>query len=126
MKKGILLILFLGLVVLTEAQTLKKKYVGTYEGTISSYALDFQGNTVQVPSVPIRVVLEQDGSITLSINGKSVTGEYQVEQEDKTTITITCEPDDQQIPEKLLLYKKEKCLERKGVYPQPDTFLKKV
>lgn len=106
-------------------QSLKKKYCGDYSGDIPAYSMDFEGATVQVKSSTIKIVLLLDGTCEYILNGRAVKGVYRVIQEDNSSITILAEFDKNTAPEEWVYYKKEKRLERKGVYPQPDAFLTK-
>lgn len=107
------------------SQEIKKKYLGVFIGEIPSYALEVGQEVFQVQSTPIEVQLRPEGIVVEKISLKEVTGTYQFIKEDKNGIYFEAKLDGQFIPESYILYKKEKRLERKGIYPQPDIFLKK-
>lgn len=107
------------------SQEIKKKYLGVFTGEIPSYALEVGQEVFQVQSTPIEVQLKPEGILVEKIASKEVKGTYQLLKEDKNGIYFEAKLDGQFIPESYILYKKEKRLERKGIYPQPDVFLKK-
>lgn len=108
------------------SQEIKKKYLGIYMGEIPSYALELGQEVFQVQSSPIEIQLKLEGVLIEKIASKEIKGRYQFIKEDKNEIYLEVKLDGQFIPESYVLYKKEKRLERKGIYPQPDVFLKKI
>lgn len=108
------------------SQEIKKKYLGAYSGEIPSYALELGEEVFQVQSAVIEIRLNPEGLLTEKIGAKETNGTYQFTKEDKNAIYFEVRLDGQFIPENYVLYKKEKRLERKGIYPQPDVFLKKI
>nr|WP_294858873.1 hypothetical protein [uncultured Fluviicola sp.] len=108
------------------SQEIKKKYLGVFTGEIPSYALELGAEVFQVQSTQMKVQLEPEGIIIEKIASKEIKGTYQFIKEDKSGIYFEAKLDGQFIPESYILYKKEKRLERKGIYPQPDVFLKKI
>lgn len=119
-------VLFLGFSLAAHSQVLKKKSLGVYEGEIPSYALELGEEVFQVEKAVIRIELRADGTLLEQIDSKEATGSYLILKEDKTTVYLEVKLDGQYIPENYVLYKKDKRLERKGIYPQPDVFLKKI
>lgn len=107
------------------SQEIKKKYLGVYSGEIPSYGLELGEEVYQVQSAPIEIHLKAEGVLTEKIEAKELKGTYQFIKEDKNGIYFEAKLDGQFIPENYVLYKKDKRLERKGIYPQPDVFLKK-
>ena len=107
------------------SQEIKKKYLGVFTGEIPSYALEVGQEVFQVQSTPIEVQLRPEGIVVEKIASKEVKGTYQFLKEDKNSIYFEAKLEGQFIAESYILYKKEKRLERKGIYPQPDVFLKK-
>jgi hypothetical protein len=107
------------------SQEIKKKYLGVYSGEIPSYALELGEEVYQVQSAPIEIRLNAEGALIEKIATKELKGTYQFIKEDKNAIYFEAKLDGQFIPENYVLYKKDKRLERKGIYPQPDVFLKK-
>lgn len=108
------------------SQEIKKKYLGVYTGEIPSYALELGEEVFQVESALIEIQLKPEGVVLEKITGKEITGTYQFIKEDKNAIYFEAKLKEQFIPESFILYKKDKRLERKGIYPQPDVFLKKI
>lgn len=108
------------------SQEIKKKYFGTYTGEIPSYALELGQEVFQVQAVPIEIQLKAEGILVEKIASKEISGTYQFIKEDKNGIYFEAKLEGQFIPESYVLHKKEKRLERKGIYPQPDVFLKKI
>lgn len=125
MKTLLLIVVLLMGITVAQAQALKKKYSGDFIGDIPAYAMDFEGETVQIKTATIRIILSVDGTCELIISGKSVSGTYRIVQEDNVSYTLEAKVDNNQAPEEWILYKKDKRLERKGVYPQPSAFLTK-
>jgi hypothetical protein len=107
------------------SQEIKKKYLGVFTGEIPSYGLELGQEVFQVESTQIEVQLRPEGIVIEKIASKEVMGTYQFIKEDKNGIYFEAKLDGQFISESYILYKKEKRLERKGIYPQPDVFLKK-
>jgi len=108
------------------SQEIKKKYLGVFTGEIPSYALELGEEVFQVQSAQMEVQLKPEGIIVEKIASKEIKGTYQFIKEDKSGIYFEAKLDGQFISESYILYKKEKRLERKGIYPQPDVFLKKI
>lgn len=107
------------------SQEIKKKYLGTYTGEIPSYALELGQEVFQVQAVPIEIQLKPEAILVEKIASKEIRGTYQFIKEDKNGIYFEAKLEGQFVPESYVLYKKDKRLERKGIYPQPDVFLKK-
>ncbi len=120
-----LLLLFLASSPILFSQEIKKKYLGSYSGELSSYALEVGSEVYEVQAATIEIRLDPDGIVVEKIAGKEQKGTYSFLKEDKYTVSLEVKLTSQFIPESYVLYKKEKRLERKGIYPQPDVFLKK-
>lgn len=120
-----LLLLFLASSPILFSQEIKKKYLGSYSGELSSYALEVGSEVYEVQAAAIEIRLDPDGAVVEKIAGKEQKGTYSFLKEDKYTVSLEVKLAGQFIPESYVLYKKEKRLERKGIYPQPDIFLKK-
>ncbi len=108
------------------SQVLKKKSLGVYQGEIPSYALELGEEVLQVRQTSVSVELKADGVLIEKIDSKDTKGTYLILNEDKYAVYLEVKLDGQYIPESYVLYKKDKRLERKGIYPQPDVFLKKI
>lgn len=107
------------------SQVLKKKSLGVYQGEIPSYALELGEEVLQVRQTSVSVEFKADGILIEKIDSKETKGTYLILNEDKYAVYLEVKLDGQYIPENYVLYKKDKRLERKGIYPQPDAFLKK-
>lgn len=108
------------------SQEVKKKYLGVYSGEIPSYALELGEEVFQVQSSVIEIQLQAAGVFVEKIASTQKRGTYQLIKEDKEGMYFEIRLEGQFIPESYVLYKKDKRLERKGIYPQPDVFLKKI
>ena len=108
------------------SQEIKKKYLGVYKGEIPSYALELGEEVFQVQSSVIEIQLQPAGIFLEKIASQVKKGTYQLIKEDKEGMYFEIRLEEQFIPESYVLYKKDKRLERKGIYPQPDVFLKKI
>ncbi|MNK05376.1 hypothetical protein D3C87_232560 [compost metagenome] len=108
------------------SQEIKKKYLGVYSGEIPSYALELEQEVFQVQSSVIEIQLQPAGIFLEKIASQVKKGTYQLIKEDKEGMYFEIRLEEQFIPESYVLYKKDKRLERKGIYPQPDVFLKKI
>lgn len=108
------------------SQEIKKKYLGVYSGEIPSYALELGEEVFQVQAAAIEIQLNTEGVLIEKIDAKELKGRYQWIKEDKDAIYFEAKLEGQFISESYVLYKKDKRLERKGIYPQPDVFLKKI
>lgn len=122
----VLSVLLLLISLSVNSQVLKKKNLGVYQGEIPSYALELGEEVFQVRQVLVSVEFKSDGTLTEKIDSKETKGTYLVLNEDKYAVYMEVKLDGQYIPENYVLYKKDKRLERKGIYPQPDSFLKKL
>ncbi len=122
-------LLFVGVLLISlsaNSQVLKKKNLGIYQGEIPSYALELGEEVLQVRQALVSVEFKVDGTLTEKIDSKEAKGTYLILNEDKYAVYLEVKLDGQYIPENYVLYKKDKRLERKGIYPQPDVFLKKI
>jgi hypothetical protein len=107
------------------SQEIKKKYLGVYKGEVPSYALELGQDVFQVQSLPIQIELKAAGVLIERLNSNDKQGTIHFIKEDKTAIYFEAQLNGQFIPESFILYKTDKRLERKGIYPQPECFLKK-
>ncbi len=122
-------LLFVGVLLVSlsvNSQVLKKKNLGVYQGEIPSYALELGEEVLQVRQALVSVEFKVDGTLTEKIDSKEAKGTYLILSEDKYAVYLEVKLDGQHIPENYILYKKDKRLERKGIYPQPDAFLRKT
>lgn len=119
----VVLIFFIGHVGFS--QSLKKKYTGVYQGEMKSYVLHIDDQLIQIDAAPIVFNLGLQGECEEQIGDYARNASYVLVQEDKTTIQLEVRIAGQLIAEQYLLYKKEKKILRKGLFPQPEVVLKK-
>ncbi len=125
--RKLLIIALLMLPLLVSAQkkvNLKKKYFGTYKGTIPAYKMDTGEEVVNVSSSAIYIEIKKD-DITLAIGNNTLHGTYKVLFMAKTYYLLDVNIDGQLASERILVYKRGKKLSRDGMYPQPVAELKK-
>jgi hypothetical protein len=103
---------------------LKKKNLGVYQGEIPAYVLGLGEEVFQVEKAVIQIELQADGTLFEKIDSKETKGSFLILKEDKNAVYLEVKLNGQYIPENYVLYKKDKRLERKGIYPQPDVFLR--
>ena len=123
-----LFFLMIGFPLLLSAQKeidLKKKYKGSYEGTISTFKLDTGQDLVDVGSVPIRIEIEGD-SVLFSIGKHRISGTYKVMFEASKYFLLDCKIPGRLAGERVVVYKRGKKISRDGLYPQPSAMLYKV
>ena len=104
--------------------SLKKKYLGTYKGTIPAYKMDTGEEVVNVSSSAIYIEITKE-DITLAIGNNSLHGTYKVLFMAKTYYLLDVNIDGQLASERIMVYKRGKKLSRDGMYPQPVAELKK-
>jgi hypothetical protein len=119
-----LLLLCLSLVTFSsvQAQSLKRKYYGTYEGQIGAYKFDAGELLVEVEAVPIQIEINS-GFLTIQI-GKLVTrGNFEILFEADEYYVLDAKMENQYVGERIVIYKKGKKISRDGLFPQPSTLL---
>ena len=124
MRKVLLFFGFLFLMQLGNAQELKKKMLISYTGEIPSYMMSVGEQVVQIPSCLISYLFGSKNKVTESVGDIRRDGVYTILKEDKLKIVINIIIDGERVATTLIYHKKEKRMERKGIYPQPDVFLK--
>jgi hypothetical protein len=128
MNVRLILLLFLFTFVTTEASTqtlrksIKRKYFGTYEGQINGYKFDAGDKLVEVNPIPIQIEINS-GYLTIQIGKLTTRGDFEVlfEADDYYVLDATME--NQNVGERIVVYKKGKKISRDGLYPQPSTLL---
>lgn len=122
--KNLLVIPFLVLSCAAFGQSLKKKFLGTYSGTVPGYKIDIGSGVVDVAAAGLTIVLTAEG-VTQTL-GKSVrTGTWRIDEAEKTYYVILLRLEGQIAEERIVLQKKSKEMVREGIFPQPDATLKK-
>lgn len=123
--KALLLILLVFTAASSYGQNLKKKYLGTYSGTIPPYTMDAGGEVVEVKSAAVMFVIEEDKAVQ-TIDGISQTGRWQLMASKDDYYEIGFLPQNSSVIQKYYLFRKGKKMQRNGLYPQPDCELKKI
>lgn len=104
---------------------LKKKFFGTYAGTISAYQIDTGKDLVDVNSERIEIVIDAD-SVSITIGRNQLKGAYSVLFEVKKYYVLDCKIPGRLAQERVVVYKAGKKVSRDGLYPQPSAMLSKV
>ena len=104
---------------------IKKKDLGTYQGTIPSYKINNGSQLLEVASCNITVSLDKD-SLKLVIGSKTCSGAYVVKKIKRRTYNIHLTTPHSQLEEVFRLEGKEREILRKGLFPQPDCELIKL
>jgi hypothetical protein len=123
--KNLLVICFILLMGTAFSQTLKKKFLGTYSGTVPAYKIDIGSGVVDVAAAELTIALTADG-VTQTL-GKSVRkGTWRIDETEKTYYVILLRLEGQIAEERIVLQKKSKEMVREGIFPQPDALLRKM
>jgi hypothetical protein len=125
--RKLLIIVLLCLPVMASAQkaiSLKKKFFGSYKGTIPSYKMDTGDDVVDVSSSAIYIEITKE-DMTIAIGNNALHGTYKVMFMAKTYYLLDVKIDGQLASERIMVYKRGKKLSRDGMYPQPVAELKK-
>ena len=122
--KLFLLTLFIGASSLYYSQV-KKRELGYYQGIISSYTLNTGQELISVDSSVILVWLEKD-RISFKLDNKEYRGTYSVKERNKRNYILMAKLSFSDIEEELRINGKNKIMWRKGLFPQPDSNLKKL
>lgn len=103
---------------------LKKKYLGSYSGTIASFKLDTGEDLVDIEREKISIDISED-SVLFKIGRNSLTGSYTVLFEAKKYYVLDCIIPGRLAGERVVIYKQGKKISRDGLYPQPNAMLNK-
>lgn len=103
---------------------LKKKFLGSYSGTIASFKLDTGEDLVDIEREKISINIEID-SIIFSIGRNTLSGTYTVLFEAKKYYVLDCIIPGRLAGERVVIYKAGKKISRDGLYPQPSAMLTK-
>ncbi|MGJ8660997.1 MAG: hypothetical protein ACSHXL_03085 [Bacteroidota bacterium] len=105
------------------AQTkLKRKYYGTYEGQINEYPLDVNKKLIQVKSVPIRIEINA-GYLNIQVGKLNTRGTYKVLFEADDYYVLDAVMENQNIGERIVVFKRGGKISRDGLFPQPSARL---
>jgi hypothetical protein len=103
---------------------LKKKFLGSYSGTIASFKLDTGEDLVDVEREKIVIRIEAD-SVLIQIGRNRLAGSYLVLFEAKKYYVLDCLIPGRLAGERIVVYKLGKKISRDGLYPQPSAMLTK-
>lgn len=129
MSKKILLLILFSLPLIAQGQKLvdeiKKKHFGVYRGTIPAFSMDTGRDLVDVTSVEIIVEVDAE-KVVLHIGDQHLVGDYTVlfKGDDYYVLDVTLKRQLQH--ERLVIKQKGKMMTREGIYPQPNSTLKKL
>lgn len=104
---------------------LKKKFFGTYAGTIPAFQMDTGKDLVDVASERIEIKIDAD-SLHFTLGRLELAGAYEVLFEVKKYYVLVCEVPSRAAKERVVVYKSGKKISRDGLYPQPSAMLKKL
>ena len=126
MSKFLLILFFIPFASFSQKQIdLKKKFIGSYKGEISSFKLDTGEDLVDVASVPITIEIKVD-EVSFKIGLHELTGSYEVMFEADKYYLLDCKIPGRLAGERVVVYKKGKKISRDGLYPQPSAMLYRV
>jgi len=103
----------------------KKRELGYYQGTISSYTINTGQELLKVDSSVIVIWLKKDG-ISFKIDNKKYEGTYSVKKRNKRNYLLKAKLNFSDIEEELRIDGKNKTIWRKGLFPQPNSILHKL
>lgn len=107
-------------------QSVKKKLLGIYSGTIPSYMIESGEQLINVGASSISIVFLSENKVEETIGATKTEGTYRITSDDKATYTIQVNYPNQIVYEELILSKKDRTILRKGFYPQPESKLTKI
>lgn len=126
--KQMLLVFAMGISLVTFGQEeidLKRKYRGTYEGTIPEYRFESSRDLLFVAETPITIEIGEN-QVSFIIGNRQLYGSYSVMFEADKYYLLDVVIDGQLANERIIVYKRGKKLSRDGMFPQPVTRLDKV
>jgi hypothetical protein len=103
---------------------LKSKFLGVYEGKISSFLMDSGKDLLTVEESPITIEIAEE-TILFAIGSNKKSGIYTVMFEADKYFLLDCKINGQLANERVVVFKKGKKISRDGLYPQPNTILLK-
>ena len=122
--KMLLFSLFISIGFLVNSQV-KKRDQGYYKGVISAYTINTSQNLVKVDSCQLFIQLDKS-SILIKIDDQEYLGTYRVNKRKKRNYVLKAKTKYSDIEEEIILFGKDKIMNRKGLFPQPDTQLIKL
>ena len=127
MKQGLLVISLLvaGVSFGQKEIKLKKKYRGTYEGTIPGYSIQSNSELHFVSDASIEVVIGEN-EVQVKVGNNKMIGTYEIMFKAEKYYLLDVDIEGQLANERIMVYKKGKKLSRDGMFPQPIASLTKV
>lgn len=105
--------------------TLKRKYLGKYEGVVPAYSIGSALEIVDVDETEITITIGNE-FIYATIGARKLQGTYTIMFEADDYFLLDATMTGQLANERILVYKKGKKIARDGMYPQPLADLKKT
>jgi len=103
---------------------LKRKYQGSYVGTIPGYKVESSEHIMYVAPSEITSSIGKN-QVQVNVGGNTMYGTFEIMFEAKKYYLLDVTIDGQLATERIMVYKTGKRLSRDGMYPQPVTELKK-
>jgi len=122
--KVFVVICFFSSVLLCNAQV-KKRDQGTYKGLIPGYKINTSQELITVDSCTIEIKIDKN-TCRIKLDDIEYLGTYKITKKDKRTYVLKAETNYSDIEEQLILFGKSKKMKRKGIFPQPNSELKKL
>lgn len=126
MKSLLILLLTLSISNGLSAQVLKKKYFGSYTGTLPGYKMDLGTDVVSVNPAEIKISISSDGALTQQIGDELKNGTWTFFIEGEKYFVLDVLFEGQLIKERVIIYKRGHAIGREGIFPQPTAILKKT
>ena len=120
----LLIVLFLLIPNICEAQKVKRKFRGNYKGIIGSYKINSGENYLTVKETPISILVEKR-KLTVNIGNINFNGIPQITKISRGIIELSLKRPNDFGTEKISIFRKKRYLIRKGISPQPNTELLK-
>ena len=118
------LICFFSSALLCNAQV-KKRDQGVYRGLIPGYKINTSQELIAVESCTIQIKIEKN-TCHIKLDDLEYEGTYKLIKNDKRTYVLKAKTDYSDVDEQFILFGKDKKLKRKGIFPQPNSELKKL
>lgn len=104
---------------------IKRKFLGAYQGTISTYKVDTGSELIDVEETIIFINLTND-HIIIEIGNNKISGFYTVLFEGEDYYVLNARLEGQLQSERIIVHQKGKTLTREGIHPQPNAVLEKL